>query len=147
MNKGQSKIWVVLGFIFLITAFVLVIIVFRAPSAENFNTSPTGDVVTEIEKTNYINPPFELRAWVINPNGIQLDVKNLGSQSAVIRDFSIEGCGRSDRLGLLNPEESGFYEFSCSVPGPEFEGKIRIQYSLDNSNDVLSAEGFIKDFV
>lgn len=140
MNKGQSKIYLFLGMILIVTAGLLFIVVSRG--------GPTGEVVLEVERENYIDEPFELRAWVASASGVQLDVSNVGPEDLVIREFNVEGCGDVDRLGLLSGGGSIVYSFDCSLAGgSEFSGEIRLSYSVGGSEEVLVSEGFVRDFV
>ncbi|MFH1290327.1 MAG: hypothetical protein ABIH92_02870 [Nanoarchaeota archaeon] len=141
MGEGQTPIGMILSFVIFIAALVFVAVIF-------YNSpSPTGQVVSEFEEENYLGEPFELRAWVVDSEGVSLDVKNVGGRDHFINSFEIEGCGSGDVGKTLAVGDSEILEAECSlVDGTEFGGKIKVVYSEAGGAE-RTVEGFVKDFV
>ena len=141
MGGGQIPVAMIVGFVLFILALGLIAIVFYETS------SPTGQVVLEEEKANFLNYPFELRAWVINPEGIGLDIKNNGKSDYLIQSIEIEGCGRIDVGKAVIAGESKIFEVKCSLTeGTEFDGGIVVRYSSEGEEG-FTAEGNVADSV
>jgi hypothetical protein len=137
MKKAQSRSFLVIGFLLILFAAALAVMLFRS--------SPTGEVISN-PNLSTISEPFSLRAWVFSENGTRLDIKNVGQSDVIIRDFTLDGCGRSRELGLLASDEARIFTFSCSLPADvPFEGNLTLTYSLVDSEDVLIAQGVARN--
>jgi len=143
MKKAQGPIGIVIGL------FVLVILLFIFLIFSRGST--TGGVVTEFEENkvlqNYIDAPFELRAWVISSDGIRLDIENTGATNYVIEVIEIVGCGTSDIERTISAGRSELFGISCQLEeGTEFNGFIKIIYS-GNNGETMAVSGSLRDFV
>ncbi|MBU0466878.1 MAG: hypothetical protein KJ718_06275 [Nanoarchaeota archaeon] len=138
MEKAQGPIGVVVGFAILIIVFVIIGFAFKP--------STTGSVVSE-EKANFLNGPFELRAWVVNKDGVKLDIRNAGPRDYLINSLDVEGCGSISWGKQIVSGESRIFEVECSlVEGEEFSGKIGIVYSFSGREDA-TVEGNVRGAV
>lgn len=140
MERSQVPIVMLLSFIIFIFALVSVGIFFYESS------SPTGQVVSE--EVNFLNGPFELRAWVVNKAGVRLDIKNDGPKDYLITSLEVDGCGSIDFGRQIISGESRIFEVKCSLAeGTEFNGKITVIYSDSAGGESKVIEGNVKDFV
>jgi len=142
MSKGQVPVGMLLSFILLIVVLAFVAVFFYGSS-----TPTTGQAVAESEEetkaaSNHLDWPFELRAWVVDSEGVSLDVKNIGEADYSISSFEVDGCGSVEVGKSVLVGESRIFEVKCNlVEGEMFSGEIRIVYSGG------VAEGFVSDLV
>lgn len=150
MKKAQSPLGVVIGLFVLIVILVVFIFVFRPPS--------TGQVISEfendsleqkvLEESNYVEFPFELRAWVISETGVSIDARNKGTEAYIVKVFDVSNCGAANQDSLVIVGESKILKVKCDLKkGDEFEGDIKIIYSTANSQETLVSKGKLKDVV
>jgi hypothetical protein len=148
MKRGQSPWMVIVGLALLV---VIILIGFL------FKSMITGQVVSEdqqreipgvVSQENYLSGVLEMHAWVINENGVKLDVKNLGDKTFLIRSLEVSGCGSANQDVLIGPGDSKILSVSCSLgKGTSFEGNVAIVYSEMNSKESQTSRGNVKDVV
>jgi hypothetical protein len=141
MKRGQGPIGIIIGLIIVGLLFGVV--------AWAFRPSTTGQVILNSEETqeNFVSEPFELRAWVVNVKGIQLDLMNRAEGEVFVKSVEVIGCSTTEYSQMMNPRESMLFFLPCNLDGGEtFSGAIVVHYSSTDGTDA-KAIGNVKDVV
>jgi hypothetical protein len=143
MKKGQGPIGIILGLAVIV--FLLIVIAWA------FRPTTTGQVISDNEaneKSNFISEPFELRAWVVNNEGVQVDIQNSGTEDYLINSVEVKGCGFTEYGKRLNVGESWLFPISCNLnPGEKFRGIVIVNYSPVEGGVEKNSFGSIEDIV
>lgn len=144
-KRGQGAVSVIVG--------IIVIIGLLGIIAWSFTPGITGQVVSdnseiELNAVNYLAEPFQLRGWVINENGVKLNVKNIGGETFIVKGVEVEGCGRNENELELRNGNSEIFEIDCNLgKGQNFVGAIVLGYSTESEVVVKKVYGNIDDIV
>lgn len=143
MKRGKVPLGIVLGFVVMILLFGVI--------AWAFRPATTGQVVAENEvdeANNFVSKPFELRAWVVNLAGVQVDLENAGAEDYVVNSIEVKNCGFSDYGKRLNQGESRLFSIKCNlVAGEKFSQILVVKYSSVDGGEEKTAFGNIEDIV
>ncbi|MFH1802834.1 MAG: hypothetical protein ABH864_05305 [archaeon] len=140
-KRGQGPIGIVIGLIVIVFLFGVI--------AWAFRPSTTGQVVLEdISQDNFVSVPFELRAWVVNIKGIQLDIMNYAEEELFVKSVEVQGCGRTEYGRAMMSGGSELFVVRCNLnEGETFSGAIVINYSPVGGGVEKKAFGNVKDIV
>jgi hypothetical protein len=131
------------GKVLVIIAIAVVVVLFVLAFA-----LPEGERDSIVTQYNLLEEPFELRAWVIDADGVTLDIGNVGSEDLVVNSVSVIDCGGSSYGGMISAGDSRLFEIPCELDvGTEFRSNISVSYSVSGSQEELVINGRISDLV
>ena len=149
MKWSQSPIGIVIGLTLL--AVILFVVTFTN------RPSPTGQaVLTENGQDNgdrgvlrnFIEDPFSMGAWVVNSEGVKLDIKNNGVSNYTVESLAVENCGIAEPEEVIVSDKNKLVSVKCTLEeGEVFSGEIIIIYREIGNNKDLIAKGFVEDLV
>ena len=144
MKKGQGPIGIIAGLTVMI--FLLIVIAWAF-----WPKTTTGQVVSGIpedEKNNFIAEPFNLKAWIFNAEGVQVDIQNSGNEDYLVKSVEVKGCGVTDYGRELKKGESELFPIKCGLsPGEKFSGILIVTYSSADGTTEMNAFGNVEDVV
>ncbi len=97
-----------------------------------------------------LNAPFSCNHANVKANNIDIELRNVESESFNIKNVVINGCGSYSTTTSINANEVKTIKVPCStalVPGNKFIGDISIDYKKMNGNFDLRSSGRIVDMV
>ncbi len=147
MKKAQSPLGIVVGLSILVVLLFVFVFVFRPPT--------TAQVISEADKDsknsaaqNFLENPFELRAWVVSPESVQLDIKNIGSEDYLVKVLEISACSSKNQDKIIKVGESKILSVDCSLKeSSSFESEIILVYTTIGSAQHSVAKGKVSDVV
>jgi len=148
MKRGQSVAFFIVG--------IVVMIGLLGIAAWSFTPGISGQVVSEVPEdssaeirtSNYIAEPFQLRAWVVNGDGVNLNIRNVGDETFLVRAVEVAGCGSTDYGLGMKRGNSEIFDIRCDlIPGQSFSGAIIVEYSTESDTSVRRAYGNLDDVV
>lgn len=141
MKRGQGPVGIVLGLVVVI--FLLGIIAWA------FRPNTTGQVIAQddVEKINFLSEPFELRAWVVDASGVQLDIKNSADEDYSVESIQVQSCGATAYGREIKAGDSRLFQITCALnQGEKFSGIVIVRYSLADGSE-KEAFGNVRDIV
>ena len=145
MEKKGLGVWWIILIVVLALAVILffvfaVIAYFGVFNPGEFKTSQGG-----LPDSVALSVPFSADSLSVKTTGIELDIRNGGTESFTINSIQISNCGSSNNLALT-VASGGVKKASvdCALAkGSKFRGNLEITYTKQGSSQVFVSAGTI----
>ena len=139
-KSGKMPVWAIVLIVIAIVFFVFLTAVMILGVLAYYYFS--NDVMTP--QAAVVNPPFYLNAQKVNTAGVNLELKNNGGETYIIKSIDISGCGEKLFNSEINRGETKPFSISCPhIKGDNFRGDILITYSKEGSSVEQTSTGSI----